>query len=118
MTITCPYFSPEVVVKFTRMATRHFVTLIKIGMHLIERLRSKSIMLELNLGLIRSNVKIICKNNSEQDLSRSQSFLLRSVKCRRWHVKYRVPVAQLVEHRVIMREIVSSTPTEPTLRLL
>ena len=31
---------------------------------------------------------------------------------------YRTPVAQLVEHRVIMREVVSSTPTGPTLRVL
>ena len=28
------------------------------------------------------------------------------------------PVAQLVEHRVIMREVVSLTPAEPTLRVL
>ena len=30
----------------------------------------------------------------------------------------RAPVAQLVEHRVIMREVVSSTPTGPTLMVL
>ena len=29
-----------------------------------------------------------------------------------------VPVAQLVEHWVIMREVVSSTPGGPTLRVL
>ena len=28
------------------------------------------------------------------------------------------PVAQLIEHRLIMREVVSSTPTGPTLRVL
>ena len=28
------------------------------------------------------------------------------------------PVAQLIEHRVIMREVVSSTPAGPTLRVL
>ena len=31
---------------------------------------------------------------------------------------YREPVAQLVEHRVIMQEVVSSTPAGPTLRVL
>ena len=31
---------------------------------------------------------------------------------------YRAPVAQLVEHRVVMREVVSSTPAGPTLRVL
>ena len=31
----CPYFSPEVMVKFTRRETGHFVTLIENGMHLI-----------------------------------------------------------------------------------
>ena len=30
----------------------------------------------------------------------------------------RVPVAQLVEHRAIMREVVSSTLAGPTLRVL
>ena len=30
----------------------------------------------------------------------------------------RAPVAQLVEHRVVMREVVSSTPAGPTLRVL
>ena len=28
------------------------------------------------------------------------------------------PVAQLVEHRVVVREVVSSTPAGPTLRVL
>ena len=28
---------------------------------------------------------------------------------------YRAPVAQLVEHRVVTREVVSSTPARPTL---
>ena len=32
----CPYFLLEVMVKFTRRATGHFVMLIEIGMHLIE----------------------------------------------------------------------------------
>ena len=31
---------------------------------------------------------------------------------------YRAPVAQLVEHRAVMREVVSSTPAGPTLRVL
>ena len=31
----CPYFLPEVMVKFTRRATGHFMTLIEVGMHLI-----------------------------------------------------------------------------------
>ena len=35
MTFTCPYYSPEVMVKFTRRATGHFVTLFQNGMHLI-----------------------------------------------------------------------------------
>ena len=35
MTFTCLYFSPEVMAKFTRRARRHFVTLIKNGMHQI-----------------------------------------------------------------------------------
>ena len=30
----------------------------------------------------------------------------------------RAPIAQLVEHRVVMREVVSSTPAGPTLRVL
>ena len=30
----------------------------------------------------------------------------------------RAPVAQLVEHRAVMREVVSSTPAGPTLRVL
>ena len=32
--------------------------------------------------------------------------------------RYRAPVAQLVEHRDIVREVVSSTPVGPTLRVL
>ena len=32
--------------------------------------------------------------------------------------KNRAPMAQLVEHRVVMREVVSSTPAGPTLRVL
>ena len=32
-------------------------------------------------------------------------------------VRYRAPVAQLVEHRAITREVVSSTPAGPTLRV-
>ena len=35
MTFTCPYFLPEVMVKFTWKARGHFVTLIEVGMHLI-----------------------------------------------------------------------------------
>ena len=31
----CPYFLPEVMVKYTRKARRHFVTLIEVCMHLI-----------------------------------------------------------------------------------
>ena len=31
---------------------------------------------------------------------------------------HRTPVAQLVEHRVVTREVVSSTPAGPTLRVL
>ena len=31
----CPYFLPEVMVKFTRRVTGHFVMLIEISMHLI-----------------------------------------------------------------------------------
>ena len=31
---------------------------------------------------------------------------------------HRAPVAQLVEHRAVMREVVSSTLAEPTLRVL
>ena len=31
---------------------------------------------------------------------------------------YRAPVAQLIEHRVVTREVVSSTPAGPTLRVL
>ena len=34
------------------------------------------------------------------------------------HVVLRAPVAQLIEHRVVMREVVSSTPAGPTLRVL
>ena len=30
----------------------------------------------------------------------------------------RAPVAQLVEHRAVMREVVSLTPARPTLRVL
>ena len=30
----------------------------------------------------------------------------------------RAPVAQLIEHRVVTREVVSSTPAGPTLRVL
>ena len=32
--------------------------------------------------------------------------------------KNRSPVAQLIEHRVVTREVVSSTPAGPTLRVL
>ena len=32
--------------------------------------------------------------------------------------EHRAPVAQLVEHRAVMREVVSSTPAGPTLRVL
>ena len=31
---------------------------------------------------------------------------------------YRAPVAQLIEHRFVTREVVSSTPVGPTLRVL
>ena len=34
------------------------------------------------------------------------------------HELYRAPVAQSVEHRAAMREVVSSTPAGPTLRVL
>ena len=34
----------------------------------------------------------------------------------RSRISYRAPVAQLVEHRAVMWEVVSSTPAEPTLR--
>ena len=37
MTFFCPYFSPKVTIKLTRMASGHFVTLIEIGTHLTER---------------------------------------------------------------------------------
>ena len=33
-------------------------------------------------------------------------------------LKNRAPVAQLIEHRTVMREVVSSTPAGPTLRVL
>ena len=33
-------------------------------------------------------------------------------------IDYRALVAQLVEHRVVVREVVSSTPAGPTLRVL
>ena len=33
-------------------------------------------------------------------------------------ILHRAPVAQLVEHRAVMREVVSSTPAGPTLRVL
>ena len=33
-------------------------------------------------------------------------------------IPLRAPVAQLVGHRVVTREVVSSTPTGPTLRVL
>ena len=36
MTFYCPYFLPEVMVKFTRKARGHFVTLIEVGLHLIK----------------------------------------------------------------------------------
>ena len=36
MTFTCPYFLPELMVKFTREVKGHFVTLTEIGIHLIE----------------------------------------------------------------------------------
>ena len=36
MTFTCPYFLPEVMMKFTRKERVHPVTLIKMGIHLIE----------------------------------------------------------------------------------
>ena len=32
--------------------------------------------------------------------------------------EHRAPVAQLVEHRAVTREVVSSTPAGPTLRVL
>ena len=32
----CPYFPPEVIVMLTRKARGHFVTLIEVGMHLLE----------------------------------------------------------------------------------
>ena len=58
-----------------------------------------------------------------------------SVNCQRWvnyqrsllteaqemadntHITHRAPVAQLVEHRAVTREVVSSTPAGPTLRV-
>ena len=36
MTVTCPYFLAEVMVKFTRKAKRHFVMVIKCSMYQIE----------------------------------------------------------------------------------
>ena len=46
-----------------------------------------------------------------------------SISARSWCIRSRVrshraPVAQLVEHRAVMREVVSSTPAGPTLRVL
>ena len=43
------------------------------------------------------------------------SFMLYAV---RESLKYRAPVAQLIEHRSVTREVVSSTPVGPTLRVL
>ena len=34
------------------------------------------------------------------------------------NIQHRAPVAQLVEHRAVMREVVSSTPARPTLGVL
>ena len=34
--LSCPYFLPEVMVKFSRKARGHFVTLIEVGVHVIE----------------------------------------------------------------------------------
>ena len=34
--LSCLYFSPEVTAKFTIRARKHFVTLVEIGLHLIE----------------------------------------------------------------------------------
>ena len=39
----CPYFLPKVMVKFPRKARGHFVTLIKVGMHLIECISGQKI---------------------------------------------------------------------------
>ena len=36
MTFTCPYFSPKVMVKFSRKVKGHFVMLIESAMHLVE----------------------------------------------------------------------------------
>ena len=40
------------------------------------------------------------------------------VHCVKGHIIIPRPVAQLVEHRVVVREVVSSTPAGPTLRVL
>ena len=37
---------------------------------------------------------------------------------RRREQAHRSPVAQLVEHRAVVREVISSTPAGPTLRVL
>ena len=47
------------------------------------------------------------------------SFLLKVANVNNIHVAFghRAPVAQLVEHRAVTREVVSSTPAGPTLRV-
>ena len=56
-------------------------------------------------------------NHSLQPPPQSESECKVFVKNISFH-SYRAPVAQFIEHRVIMREAVSSTPAGPTLRVL
>lgn len=59
----CLYFSPEVIVKFTRWATRHFVTLTRNGRHLSRCIsghmdRTKFLNLKKNVFLLKKKNKI------------------------------------------------------------
>ena len=70
-------------------------------------------------------VLVNCRNKHDCLIYEVQFELLQGSKLRpiQSHLRlnlfpHRAPVAQLVEHRVIMREVVSSTPIRPTLRVL
>ena len=61
-----------------------------------------------------------CKNPTIGDVARVLGLIVSSFQGVAYgplHFRYRAPVAQLVENRAAMQEVVSSTPAGPTLRV-
>ena len=60
----------------------------------------------------KSNIHVLCNFSDYLDC-----FKVKTQCCKKKKKTHCAPVAQLVEHRAVTREVVSSTPAGPTLRV-